>query len=456
MLEMDMSSQMEMQVNPALLNLAHMLALPGIALYQVVQQELTENPSLEEIDVDEAACTICGGPLIEGVCIRCVSQPSEGDRLLSHLSDSQTDSLLFVVAPRSMSESLLMDLYASLPEEDHPTADALVGSLDEQGFLVEEPAELAATLHLAPERVEHVLHHLRDIGPPGIATRDTRACLLAQIIALAEQGIDCPRAAAIVEHHLEDLGEHRYKYIAHELQISVEEVQAAHEFIQQNLFPYPSQAALHEPGLMPDPTRYRIPDIAISEKEGRYVVDVLNSPRRYLRMSPLYRDLAHNTTELDEEERTHVQEYVARTRVFLANLRQRESTLKRIGDAIVARQQEFLREGVRHLVPMTRAELAIELHLHESTVSRAVAEKTALLPNQTLISLSEFFVAARSVQDVLRELIETEQTPLSDHQLARLLTERGYPIARRTVAKYRTQMKILPSYLRRPPTAHRS
>jgi RNA polymerase sigma-54 factor len=454
MLEMDMSPQMEMQVNPALLNLAHMLALPGVALYQIVQQELAENPSLEEVDVDEGTCAICGGLLIEGVCIQCMSQRPEGNRLLERLSDNQADLLLFVAAPHSMTEGLLIDLYASLPEADHSIADALVGSLDDQGFLVDDPADLAKTLSIDPERVTHVLHTLREIGPPGIATRDTRACLLAQIAALEEQGTDCSHAAAVVEHHLEDLGEHRYKQIAHHLQISIEEVQTAHEFIQHNLFPYPSQVALHEPGLMPDRTRYRTPDMVISEKEGSFIVEVIGSPRRYLRMNPLYQELVHNTSELDEDERTHVQEYVARTRVFLANLRQRESTLKRIGDSIIARQQEFLREGVRHLAPMTRADLATELGLHESTISRAVAEKTALLPDKTLLPLSEFFVAARSVQDVLRELIETEQTPLSDHELARMLTERGYPVARRTVAKYRTQMKILPSYLRRPPTAH--
>jgi RNA polymerase sigma-54 factor len=130
-------------------------------------------------------------------------------------------------------------------------------------------------------------------------------------------------------------------------------------------------------------------------------------------------------------------------------LRQRESALKQIGDAIVARQQAFLRHGVRHLRPMTRAEIAAELELHESTVSRAVAEKTALLPDRTLLPLSEFFVAARTVQDVLRELVANETTPLNDDELAQMLTERGYPIARRTVAKYRKQINILPSNLRR-------
>lgn len=198
----------------------------------------------------------------------------------------------------------------------------------------------------------------------------------------------------------------------------------------------------------PQRTRYRTADIAILRRDDSFVVEVLHSPRRVLRLNPLYQDLARKASSLPDEERAHVQEYIARARVFLTNLRQRESTLQRIGESIVVRQESFLLHGVRHLAPMTRAEIALELGVHESTVSRATADKTALLPNGTLLPMSEFFVAARGVQDVLRELITNEPRPLSDDELARLLGEQGYPIARRTVAKYRDLMKIPPSHLR--------
>lgn len=458
MLEMVMAPQMEMQANPALLNLARLLTLPSTDLQQVIRQELAENPSLEEIETEETPCETCGGPLVEGMCLRCLSHSPDPSSSAPTSDTEWVDPFLFVAAPRSLTETLLMDLYATLPEADHPLADALVGSLDEQGFLADEPADIAATLQVAPERIVVVLYHLRELGPPGIATQDTRECLLAQIDRLSrEQGqgdeegeeiIVHPLAASLIEHHLDDLGAHRYSYIARKMHIELTDIRAAHDFIQRHLWPYPALAT--QTTHAPDQTRYRIPDLAISEKEGEFVVEVLNSSRRLLRMNPLYRELTGNTATatLDTNEREHVQHYVARTRVFLANLRQRESTLKQIGDAIVARQQPFLRHGVRHLRPMTRAEIAAELELHESTVSRAVAEKTALLPDRTLLPLSEFFVAARTVQDVLRELVANETTPLNDEELARMLTERGYPIARRTVAKYRKQINILPSNLR--------
>jgi RNA polymerase sigma-54 factor len=391
-------------------------------------------------------CPTCGTPLIEGVCLRCAMPSSNADQT-SSADEDQIDEFLFVAAPRSLAEGLLADLYASLPEPEHPIAVTLVGSLDEHGFLVDDPADIAATLNVAPEQVERVLQHIRELGPVGIATRDTRTCMLAQLDLLAEQGIHCPHARTIVEQHLDELGAHRYRDIAHLLQVSTAEVEAAHSFIQQHLWPYPAQAE-RSSATQPDQTRYRMPDLSISEQEGKFVVEVLQSPRRMLRMNPLYQELARKSTSLDDGERTHVQEYVSRARVFLANLRQRESTLKRVGEAIVEHQHEALREGVRHLVPLTRAEIAAELGIHESTVSRAVTEKTALLPDRTLWPLSNFFESSRSIKDVLRELIEHETKPLSDRKLAQLLNERGYQVARRTVTKYREQMKILPSHLR--------
>jgi RNA polymerase sigma-54 factor len=143
-----------------------------------------------------------------------------------------------------------------------------------------------------------------------------------------------------------------------------------------------------------------------------------------------------------------VHDYITRARTFLANLRQRETTLQQISEAVVKYQEEFLRHGVRHQAPLTRAEIAADTGLHESTVSRATNDKTVLLPQGTTMPFSDFFVPSLGVQDILRELIENESSPLSDAELARLLAERGHPIARRTVAKYREQMQILPSTLR--------
>ncbi|GAB4129222.1 MAG: RNA polymerase factor sigma-54 [Roseiflexaceae bacterium] len=443
--DLSMTPEMGMRATPALLNLAHLLALPTLELSQAIQQELAENPALEEAETQEESCPRCGGPLLDQICLRCAHDTTgEGD--LSREPD-EFDPLLVVAAPRNISEILLADLRASLPESEHPIALALIGSIDERGFLADDPNELADRLGVAYKRIELVLQRLRELGPPGIATRNTRECLLAQIDALATQGVSCPHAREVVDQYLEDLAARRLRPIAKELHISQDAVEQVRLFVRRHLWPYPLQAASDTPAA-PQRTRYRTADLVIVERDGQFVVEILSSSRRVLRLNPLYQDLARQAASLPEEERAHVQAFVGRARVFLANLRQREQTLQRIGEAIVEHQQAFLQHGVRHLTPLTRAEIALEIGVHESTVSRATANKTALLPNRTLLPLSEFFVAARGVQDVLRELIEQEQTPLSDEELAQMLKERGYSIARRTVAKYRDLLRIPPSHLR--------
>jgi RNA polymerase sigma-54 factor len=446
MFEMQMVPEMGMRVTPALLNLAQLLALPSMDLHQLVRQELDENPALEEIEATIELCMRCGTPQIDEYCSVCAAADPFTTQLATG-DPSEIDPMLFVCAPVSFAESLLADLKASLPQEEHGIAVVLVGGLDEHGFLSEEPEAIAARLQVPLERVLDALQMLRDIGPLGIATRDTRECLLAQVDALDAQGISCANVRAIILEHLDDLGTGHFKQLAHLLHSSVAEVEAARAFIRRYLWPYPAQAATLAMAPL-QRTRYRTPDLAFIRRDQELIVEVLQSPRRVLRLNPVYQGLAKQAFSLEEHERAHVLEYMARARVFLANLRQRETTLQRIGEAIMAHQAEFLLHGVRYQKPLTRAEIALDINLHESTISRAIADKTALLPDRSLLPMSDFFVAARGVHDILRELIAQEQRPLSDSELAAELVRCGHPIARRTVAKYRDILHIPPAHLR--------
>lgn len=446
---MSLGLSMKMRITPGLLHLTRLLSLPIMSLNEAVRQELGENPALEEISLSGGvACRQCGGKVSNRFCLRCNAAPItyKSPRVVARGNDAAADALLQVAAPSSPIDALLVDLYASLPRSEHPIALVLVGSLDEHGFLGEDPAAIAMRLNLALERVEAVLRLLQEIGPPGIASRTIRECMLAQVAALRAEGITCPRIDVLIAECLDDLGAHRYLSVARRLGITVAEAKDAHDFIRRHLWPYPLQELLS--GCRSADNRPSAPDIAIVAHDGAFGVEIPRSPAYALRLNPLYQNLAQLAESLAEHERAHVQEYVARAQTFLANLRQRDATLLRVGAAIVARQQNFLRHGVRSLIPMTRLEIARELKLHESTVCRAITDKIALLPNSQLWPLSEFFVSARSVQDVLRELITTEANTMSDQELARALGERGYSVARRTVAKYRDHMKILPCHLR--------
>lgn len=449
MMELQLVPRTETHVTPALLTLTNMLALPTAELHQLVQQELSSNPALEELELED------DHDLSDETVLELLTQRLQATNLdtgsVTASGDDDFDPLLLVAAPQSATERLRADLRASLPASEHAIAELLIESLDERGLLPDRPADLAATLHVSLERVQRVLEQAQTLGPPGIATADVRECLLMQLSMLAQEGrIPVPtHTATIVADYLHELGNHRDRSIARQMGITVEQVAAARSFVQQHCHPHPIDLSSDSTITGEQRVRYNRPDVHIRHTaDDRFTVEVLHSPRRLLQINPLYRELVRQKESLNEDEREHVQEYLARARTFLTTLRQRESTLQLVTEAIVAHQEQFLRHGVRHLRALTRAHIAAEVGVHESTVSRTTADKVALLPDQQLLPFREFFAAARPVQDVLRELVEQETTPLSDSELARLLHERGYSVARRTVAKYRDLLHILPSTLR--------
>jgi RNA polymerase sigma-54 factor len=440
MAKLSLAARTELRVSPAQIGLARLLALPTVALHQTVREELAANPALDEIETSRR-CALCDGPVLAGSCLRC--REGATDRVAA---EAQT---LLVPAPRSLADALLTDLRASLPPGEHRVAAALVGSLDERGFLTEAPDAIAADLAVAPARVDVALALLRELGPPGIAARDARACLIAQLDALATSGTSHPYARAIVSAHLEDLGGRRYRAIARELGIGVAEVERAHAFIRDRLWPYPA-AAVGTAGDESSRRVYRVPDLAIRSLAAGFGVELVQSTQRWLRLNPIYQELARRPVALSTDERAHVLACLARAQTFLQTLRRREQTLLRVGRAAVEHQSAFVRDGDRHRVLLTRQRVADKLGLHESTVSRAVADKTVELPDGALRPLSDFFDGARGARDALRDILAREDVPLTDDELAALLTARGFPVARRTVAKYRAQLHILPHYARSP------
>ncbi|HEX2037105.1 MAG TPA: RNA polymerase sigma-54 factor, partial [Chloroflexota bacterium] len=213
------------------------------------------------------------------------------------------------------------------------------------------------------------------------------------------------------------------------------------------------------PGAAPGaPTGYVLPDVIIAKRDRGFEVDVVESKRFFLRISPLYRELLLHSqhdggsqdsgTPLSQAERRHVQQYVSRARLFMAGIDQRRQTLQRIVAYLVSVQGEYLDKGVRHLRPLTRATVAAELGVHESTVSRATAGKYVMLPSGEVVPLAHFFTPSLSAKDVIKEMIVHEHAPLTDEQIVERLEAQGITIARRTVAKYRQQLGILPSMLR--------
>jgi RNA polymerase sigma-54 factor len=451
---MDMLPQQQMKASPALIALNNMLVLSTIELQQLVQQELEENPALDQIESEDSLCSRCGRPLSGATCIYCLHEDlklAEAERDdAAAPTDDEFDPLLAIAAPISLRENLRRDLHISLLDSEHPIADYLVDSLDEQGFLDGQIEEIAGVLHVAPERVAYVLQRLQELGPAGVGARNVQECLLIQIDRIALRAISNPHIRAIVSDYWSDLGEHRYGAIAHALGISYDEVVAARDFVRQYLRPFPLEGAGEHSS--PMETAFLVPDMIIREEGEHLVVEVVESRRFFLRLNPLYQELAQAITQrqqdLSNEERDHLNTFVTRARLFLTNLRQRRETIRRIGEFLIERQEAFLRHGVRHLAPLTRAEVAAAINVHESTVSRATANKYVQVPSREIVPFSHFFTASLSIKDLISELIANESSPLTDQEIVETLHQRGFDVARRTVAKYRGQLGILPSTLR--------
>jgi RNA polymerase sigma-54 factor len=259
------------------------------------------------------------------------------------------------------------------------------------------------------------------------------------------------------------LAEHHFADIARELGVTSTQVKQAWQFIRSNLNPYPGHAfettEFPDVGLSSGSERSVVirPDVVIRRTEHGFDAEVIE--RRRFRFglnatySTLYRDCRVSGIGrggLSDADRQHIREYAARARFFMDCIRQRWETLSTIANALIEHQYEFLDRGVRYLRPLTRGELASHVGLHESTVSRATANKYVLLPNGRTISFDEFFDGSLVAKDMLRELIDEEdpRSPYSDEDLAELLQERGMALARRTVAKYREALGILPSRFR--------
>jgi RNA polymerase sigma-54 factor len=231
-------------------------------------------------------------------------------------------------------------------------------------------------------------------------------------------------------------------------------VEVAKEYIRSHLTPYPLLSMEDEVSGWGTPSKaqYVAPDVIIRVVEGRLEAEVVESRRFFLKLNPMYSQMANElrskAASYSDEDRRHVQQYVSRAKMFMSNINQRRETMKKIANALIQYQEEYLRQGVRHLRPLTRAQVASVTGLHESTVSRATAGKYVMLPNGQVVPFSDFFTASLSVKDVIKEIIDQEGRALTDREIVQRLYDQGIRVARRTVAKYRSQLRILPSKLR--------
>ena len=342
---------------------------------------------------------------------------------------------------------------AELDREGETIGALIIGNLDRDGYLRAEVAEVAEELRVEPARVEEVLAVVQGFDPPGVAARDLKECLQLQVRVL---GTPDPLVLAVIAGQLNNLANKNYQAIARELKVSLEKVVRASEVIMQ-LEPKPGRSFDSED------VDYINPDVHVEKVGNDYVIRLNEDGLPRLRINSFYLEAMRAPGQLPEGVRSYIQKHLDNALWFIRSIHQRQKTLYKVTESIVRYQQEFLDHGLSHLRPLTLRQVAEDVQMHESTISRVTTHKYVYTP-QGIFDLKFFFnsginmnlgeqIASESVKDKIRQIVHSEnpENPWSDQEIADLLRRQDILIARRTIAKYRGMLGVLSSSKRKKP-----
>jgi RNA polymerase sigma-54 factor len=456
----------QMILTPKMQQAIEMLQLCTIELEHYIEQQLTDNPLLEEVPSqdqesdemsedkelkgDESEREI--DKEIESLMASYDDYSYEGRDFSASGEDGKRGFIENTAAePESMEKNLMSQLSLSTENaNDHRIGEWIIGEIDERGYFSSSIEAGSLELEVSPEEVERVLKNIQTFIPIGIGARDLRECLLIQIEAFHNMK---PLLNKIVLDYLEPLAKKQYPAIARALKISVGHVQELGALIA-SLEPMPGRYFGSRAPI------YIKPDVIVKKVDGEYVVYVNDDGLPRLRISSLYRKLLKNRNG-DPKTKEYIRDKLRSAQWLVTNIKQRKETIQKVARSIVDVQSDFLDRGIAYLKPLTLKEIAEQVEMHESTISRVTASKYMETPRGIFL-LKYFFssgiensygeaTSSKSVKDIIRTLIENEDKhkPLSDQRSTELLLRRGINIARRTVAKYREELGILSSKYRR-------
>lgn len=441
-----------------------LLSLTAEELRQQIDSELASNPALEL--VEERRCPMCHRLLPDHAPCPICSQPqnpaseepivfiSPRDDFYSGggVSGEELPEDNFSTMVEDLPTYVLRQIALELNPQDRQLAAYLLTHLDEDGFLTVPLFEVARFHHVPVSRLESILAMIKRADPIGVGSASPQEALLAQLEVLAESRPVPSLTEEAIRSGMDLLSRHQYSELARSLKTTPHQVQEIARFISENLNPFPARSHWGDQRQPQSttPEVYRNPDILINHlndrAEGPLVVEIILPLSGTLRVNPIFRQAIRQASESKVDEWKSDLEHAS---LFVKCLQQRNHTIQRLMQRIVSLQSPFILHGEKYLKPLTRAQLATELEVHESTISRAVSNKAVQLPNGRMVPLSIFFDRSLSVRTVMRNIIDQESRPLSDTELASMLKKYGYKVARRTVAKYRAMEGILPAHLRR-------
>jgi len=468
-LKQTLNLSQQLVMTPQLQQAIKLLQLSRMELENLINTELVENPTLEESS-DSESTTQSINEVDNAASQKPEENPQTGEDFNweSYLENFRTTPSLPVyrggdeelptyentlTAPPSLTDHLFWQLKLSaLTEKQKSIGEVIIGNLNEDGYLQTTIEEVAQKENFDPHEIEAVLYRIQEFDPIGVAARDLKECLLVQVYDLHEEDEYLER---IIENHLPDLEKKNYAAISKALGLTMEEIIKRIKVIEE-LEPKPGRA------FGGTPAHYIIPDIYVVKRGDEYVVMLNEDGLPKLKISPFYKNLLE---EKDNSNAATTKEYVQgklRSAVWLIrSIHQRQRTIYKVTESIVRQQIDFFEKGIAFLKPMVLRDVANDIGMHESTISRVTTAKYVHTP-RGIFELKFFFnsgisrvhgadVASESVKEKVKAIIGTEDPahPFSDQKIVELLLKDNINIARRTVAKYREMLGILPSSKRK-------
>lgn len=462
-------------MTPQLQQAIKLLQLSRLELAEMIQQEMEQNSALEEVnteDFPESKITAAENEpdqpenksRVKEVTIEenvrtdtdwenYINEYNSTGKVYTESEPAQAPNYeAFNSEKKTLEDHLQWQLMLhGLSREKEEIGHLIIGNLNRNGYLCTDLEEIAQSIHQDIEPVKEVLSVLQTFDPPGVCARDLCEALLIQVKQL---GIDNPIITGIIKDHLKNLENRNSKKIAKALKVTTDDVRDAVKIIQF-LEPKPGRKFSTEA------PAYITPDIYVY-KHGRDFKIVMNDdglPK--LRINRFYKNAIANGKNLSKETKTYLNEKMKSASLLIKSIHQRQKTIYLVMESILKFQRAFFKKGIAHLKPLILKDIAEDIEMHESTVSRVTTNKYAYTP-QGLFELKYFFnssiertdgesMASASVREKIRLLIENEdpENPLSDEKIANILQGSNIQIARRTVAKYRKVLNILPSNKRK-------
>lgn len=358
----------------------------------------------------------------------------------------------YVSSDVTLPEHLLFQMQcAELSGEEKRVGDYIIESLDENGYLTSSAKEMAEAMGVPEEVIEKVLSVIQTFDPLGVGAADLQECLLIQ---LRQQGQLTELFELVIRNHLKDLAENRLGTIAREMGISTGEVQLISDVIRM-LEPKPGRQFASQ-----GETKYIVPDVIVEKIDEEYVVTINDNSTPHLMVSSYYQSLLHSA-EQDEALSKYLSDRVNSALWLIKSIEQRKQTIYNVVSAVVRYQKDFFEKGSKHLKTLTLKDIAEELGIHESTVSRSINGKY-MQCCRGVFEIKYFFsagvsgsagegISSNSIKEFIKEIVDEEdpKSPHSDQDMAEMLQKKGIKISRRTVAKYRDEMHILSSSRRK-------